>query len=106
MSMLHITDGNLQSEILDADKLAILDLSAAWCGPCKILDPILAELVTEYDGRAVIGHCDVGEAPETARRFGVMAIPTVIYFKHGQEVDRFVGLLGKEDIVKKIDTHL
>ncbi len=103
--MIDITDSNLQSEILDADKLAVLDFSATWCQPCKKLTPILEELSTEYDGKIVIGHCDVQKAPETAKRFGVMAVPTVIFFKGGQEVDRFVGLQSKDQITKKLEAH-
>lgn len=103
--MIEITDSNLQTEILDADKLAILDFSATWCQPCKKLEPILKELATEYEGKAVIGHCDVAKAPETAKRFGVMAVPTVIFFKGGDEVDRFVGLQSREQITQKMNTH-
>ena len=104
--MLEINDQNLQSQILDADKLAILDFSAVWCQPCKKLEPILAELGTHYEGQAVVGHCDVAKAPDTAKRFGVMAVPTVVFIKGGKEVDRFVGLQSKEQVIKKIETHL
>ncbi len=104
--MIEITDENLQSEILDVDKLAVLDFSAVWCQPCKKLEPILDELKQTYDGKAVIGHCDVAKAPETAKRFGVMAVPTVVFIKGGKEVDRFVGLQSKDQITKKIDSNL
>ncbi len=104
--MIEITDSNLQTEILDAGKLALLDFSAVWCQPCKKLEPILKELAPTYEGKAVIGHCDVAKSPETARRFGVMAVPTVVFVKAGKEVDRFTGLQSKEQIVKKIEAHL
>ncbi len=104
--MIEINDGNLQSEMLDASSLAILDFSAAWCQPCKKLEPILKELGTSYEGKAVIGHCDVAKAPETAKRFRVMAVPTVVFLKSGQEVDRFTGLQSREQIVKRIEAHL
>ena len=104
--MIEINDSNLQSEILDADKLAVLDFSATWCQPCKKLEPILDELAGEYEGKAIIGHCDVQQAPDTARKFGVMAVPTVILFKDGKEVDRFVGLQSKDQITKKLDSHV
>jgi thioredoxin 1 len=104
--MIQITDANLQSEILDADKLAILDFGATWCQPCKRLDPIMEELADELEGKAVIGHCDVAQAPEAAKRYGVMAVPTVIFFKDGNDVDRFVGLQSKEQIAGKIQSHL
>jgi thioredoxin 1 len=104
--MIEITDANLQSEILDADKLAILDFGATWCQPCKKLDPIMKELAGELEGQAVIGHCDVAKAPEAAKRYGVMSVPTVIFFKGGNDVDRFVGLQSKEQIIGKIQSHL
>lgn len=103
--MIEITDSNLKSEILEADKLAVLDFSATWCQPCKKLTPILEELSVQYDGKVVIGHCDVQKAPETAKLFGIMAVPTVILFKDGQEVDRFVGLQSKDQIAKKLDDN-
>ncbi len=104
--MIEIDDGNLQSEMLDAGKLAILDFSAAWCQPCKKLEPILDELEVAYGEQAVFGHCDVAKAPETARRYGVMAVPTVVLLKGGEEVDRFVGLQSKEQIIEKITAQL
>ncbi len=104
--MIEIDDANLQAEMLDSDKLAILDFSATWCQPCKKLDPILRDLSGEYAEKAVMGHCDVAKAPETAKRYGVMAIPTVIFLKGGNEVDRFVGLQSREQIVQKIESHL
>lgn len=104
--MIEINDDNLKSEILESDKLAVLDFSGEWCPPCKKLDPIMAELDDEYDGRTVIGHCDVAKAPNAAKRFGVMAIPTVIFLKSGEEVDRFVGLQSKDQIVNKIEANL
>ena len=104
--MIEITDANLQSDILEADKLAILDFGASWCQPCKKLEPILEELSTKYDGKAIIGHCDVAKAPESAKRYGVMSVPTVIFFKGGNDIDRFIGLQSHEQIIAKIEEHL
>ncbi len=104
--MIEINDGNLQSVILDSGVLALLDFSAAWCQPCKKLEPILNDLGPSYEGKAVIGHCDVAKAPETAKRFHVMAVPTVVFIKGGREVDRFTGLQSREQIVKRIEGHL
>jgi len=104
--MIEINDGNLQSEILDSSVLAVLDFSAAWCQPCKKLEPILKDLGPAYDGRAVIGHCDVAKAPDTAKRFGIMAVPTVVFIKGGKEIDRFTGLQSREQIVKKIEANI
>ena len=104
--MIEITDENLQAEILDSEKLGVLDFSAVWCQPCKKLEPILEELANEYEGKIVVGHCDVAKAPNTAKRFGVMAVPTVYFFKAGEEVDRFVGLQSREQIVKRIEANI
>ncbi len=104
--MLEITDTNLQAEILDADKLAIIDFGASWCQPCKKLEPIMEELSGEFDGKAIVAHCDVAQAPETAKRYGVMSVPTVVFFKSGNDVDRFVGLQARDKIVAKIEEHL
>jgi thioredoxin 1 len=104
--MIEITDANLQSEILDANTLALLDFSAVWCQPCKKLEPILKELAPSYEGKAIIGHCDVAKSPDTAKRFSIMAVPTVVFVKGGKEVDRFTGLQSREQIVKRIESHL
>jgi thioredoxin len=104
--MIEINDSNLQAEILDAEKLAVLDFSSVGCQPCKRLEPILDELATEYTEKVVIGHCDVGQAPNTARQFGVMAVPTVVFFKGGKEVDRFMGAKSKEQVVELFGKHL
>ncbi len=104
--MIEIDDNNLESKMLQSDKLALLDFGATWCQPCKKLDPILRDLEAEYEGKIVIGHCDVGKAPATAKRFGIMSVPTVVFLKGGQEVDRFVGLQSKESVAKRIDSHL
>ncbi len=104
--MIEISDGNLQAEILDVDKLAVLDFSSTGCQPCKRLEPILDELAGEYADKVVIGHCDVAKGPATARQFGVMALPTVIFFKEGKEVERFMGAKSKEQVIKLLDKHL
>jgi thioredoxin 1 len=106
MSMIEIHDGNVAEEILGSSKLALLDFGGTWCQPCKKLEPILAELATEYAERIVVGHCDVARGPATAKRFGVMSVPTVVFLQNGQEVDRFVGLQAKSKIVEMIQRHL
>ena len=104
--MINIDDGNLTQEILEAKTLALLDFGAAWCAPCKKIEPVLEELAGEYDGQVVIGHCDVGNARQTATQFGVMSIPTVVFFKGGKELERFSGLRNKEQIDEIIRKHL
>jgi len=104
--MIEINDGNLQAEILDADKLAVLDFGSTGCQPCKRLEPILDELAGEYTDKIIIGHCDVGRGPNIARQFAVMAVPTVIFFKGGKEVERFMGAKSKEQVIELFDKHL
>jgi thioredoxin 1 len=101
--MIEIDDKNFETEILKSDKLALLDFGGQWCQPCKRLEPVLDELANEYSERVVIGHCDVAKGPQTALRFKVMSLPTVIFFKAGNELERFVGLMPRDKIVQKID---
>ena len=104
--MIEIDDQNFAEQMLNAPKLAVLDFGGAWCQPCKKLEPILAEIAGELAEQIVVGHCDVAKGPATARRFGVMSVPTVVLLKGGQEVDRFVGLQAKPKIVDIIQRHL
>ncbi|MFH1143930.1 MAG: thioredoxin domain-containing protein [Candidatus Eisenbacteria bacterium] len=103
--MIEIDDNNY-SEHAAAPGLLVLDFGAAWCQPCRKLEPILEELATVYEGRARIGHCDVSHGPSTAQGFRVMSVPTVIFLKDGNVVDRFVGLQSREKVVELIEKHL
>jgi len=104
--MIEIDDKNFASEVEQAETLAVLDFGAAWCQPCKKLEPILEELEKEYEGRALIGHCDVAKAPATAQRFGVMSVPTVVFMKKGEVIDKFIGLQPREKIVELLEKHI
>ncbi|MBD3236955.1 MAG: thioredoxin fold domain-containing protein [Candidatus Eisenbacteria bacterium] len=106
MGMIEIDDKNFEAQLLESEKLALLDFGGQWCQPCKKLEPILEELSNEYADQIVVGHCDVAKGPETAKRFGVMGVPTVVFLKGGQEIDRFVGLMPRDKIVAKIQGHL
>jgi thioredoxin 1 len=106
MSMIEIDDRNFADQMLKAPILALLDFGGAWCQPCKKLEPILAELAGEYAGKIVVGHCDVAKGPSAAKRFCVMSVPTVVFLKGGQEIDRLVGLQAKAKIVEMIERNL
>ena len=84
----------------------VVDLWATWCGPCRILAPIVSELASEYDGKIVVGKCDVEENEDIAMEFGVRNIPTLLFFKDGKEVDRIRGLVKRPELEDKVKTIL
>ena len=102
---LEITDSNYK-EILAEGKPVVIDFWAPWCGPCKMVGPIIDELATEYEGKAIIGKCDVDDNDDVASEFGIRNIPTVLFFKDGQLVDKQVGSAPKGTYVAKIDALL
>ncbi|TLU84257.1 MAG: thioredoxin [Chlorobium sp.] len=103
---LTATDQNFKSEILDADKVALVDFWAAWCGPCMMLGPVIEELAGDYEGKAVIAKLNVDENPGTAAKYGIRSIPSMLLFKNGEVVDQMVGAMPKNMIAKKIDQYI
>lgn len=101
--MIKFTDENFEKEVLKADLPVLVDLFAEWCGPCKMVGPVIEELAEEYQGKIKIGKLDVDKNPQTAQKYGVMSIPTVIIFKKGKEIKRQVGFPGKEAYKKLIE---
>lgn len=102
---LEITDSNFQN-YLEGDKLVIVDFWAPWCGPCKAIAPIVEELATVYEGKAIIGKCDVDENTELPASYGIRNIPTLIFFKNGEVVDKQVGAVTKAVLEAKINALL
>jgi len=102
---LTVTEENF-NEIFNEGKPVVLDFWAEWCGPCRMVGPIIDELANEYAGRVVIGKVDVDENNEIATQFGIRNIPTVLYFKEGQMVDKQVGAFPKSNYVEKIERLL
>lgn len=91
---------------VDAAPVAMVDFWADWCGPCRMLAPLVDQLAKDYDGKVLVGKVNVDEEPELARRFGVMSIPTVVVLKNGQEVERLVGVRPAPAFTAVLDKHL
>ncbi len=89
---IQITDDNFKDTVINSDKPVLLDFWAEWCGPCRMIGPVVEELSKQYEGQAVIGKVNVDENPETAIQYGIRSIPTLLIFKNGQVVDKQVGV--------------
>ncbi len=101
----QFTDANFQKEALEADIPVLVDFYADWCGPCKMIAPIVAELADEYAGTYKIGKLNVDQESETAEKYRVMSIPTLIIFKNGTPVETIVGAVPKKALQDKLESH-
>lgn len=104
--ILEVTDANFEEEVLKSDKPAVVDFWATWCGPCRMIGPIIEEMAGEYQGKAVIGKLNVDDNQQTAAKFGIMSIPAVLIFKNGEVVESLIGARNKSDYVGALTTHL
>lgn len=96
------TDENFNQEALSANELVVVDFYADWCGPCKMMAPVIEELAEQYSGTVKIGKLNVDENPDTARKYRVMSIPTILFLKNGELVDTVVGAVSKSQLEGKI----
>lgn len=101
-----LQDSNFKKEILDHKGVAFVDFWAPWCGPCRIVGPIIEELAIDYADKVKVGKLNVDDNQKTARDFGVMSIPTMVIFKDGKEVDRIIGAMPKQVIADRLDKWL
>jgi thioredoxin 1 len=102
----EINDNNFEEIVMKSDKAVVLDFWATWCGPCRMIAPIIEEMANEYDGKAIIGKVDVDNAPGAAAKFGIRNIPTVLFIKNGEIVDKQVGAVPKNTLVSKLEAIL
>lgn len=101
-----VTDSTFEQMVVGSDKLVLVDFWAEWCGPCKMIAPILDQIAQELDDELVIGKLDIDENQVTAMAFGVMSIPTLLLFKNGEPVDRIVGYQPKPQLMARLQPHL
>lgn len=106
MNELQLTDASFEQDVLKADKPVLVDLWAPWCGPCRMLGPVVAELAEEYAGKVVVGKLNTDDNKETASAYRVSAIPTLLFFKGGKVVDTVVGVQSKAALKARLDALL
>jgi len=102
----EFTDTNFQESALDSKGVAVVDFWAEWCGPCRMITPIIEELAKDFDGKATVGKLNVDSNPQTSMKYGVRSIPTILILKDGEVVDKQVGVTTKQALEAKINAHL
>ena len=100
---LELTDANFEELVMKSDKPVLVDFWAVWCGPCRMVGPVVEEIANDYEGKAIVGKVDVDNNPEVAQKFGIRNIPTILFMKNGEVVDKQVGAAQKAQLTEKLD---
>lgn len=106
MSLVHLTNQNFDEEVVKSNLPVLVDFWAEWCGPCRMISPIVDQVANEYSGKLKVGKINVDEEQDLAIKFGVMSIPTLLVFKQGKIVDQVVGAMSKDQLVSRVEQNL
>lgn len=102
----YVTEQNFQSEVLESPLPVLVDFTAAWCGPCKMIKPIIEQLHTEWQGKVKVVQCDADQNPDVLMKYGILGIPTIMLFKGGKVTERVTGYLPKDKLTAKMSPHI
>ena len=102
MSVIHLSEGNFKKEVLNPEVPTLVDFYTTWCGPCKIIAPVIEEIAKEYDGKLKVAKLNIEEAGSIATQYSIMSVPTLFIFNKGEVVEQIVGVVSKRDLKKKI----